>query len=62
MTHDEAIKKAATALGTWVDTDGQMYSVDAAGIPTKTMRMPCGQDVRRAQSYIVHLLETEEVQ
>lgn len=55
--HTQAIEKAARMLGFWLDTDGQMYTVEPNGSLCRTVSLPSGPHLRRAQSYIVHLLE-----
>ncbi len=57
MTRQDAIAKAASDLGFWLDTDGQMYRVESNGSLSESLQLPSAHKLRRAQSYIVHLLE-----
>lgn len=57
ITRQDVVAKAASALGFWVNPDGDVFSVAEDGKFSKTLQIPTGVHLRRAQSYIVWLLE-----
>jgi len=60
QARSRAIEKVSRALGLWADVDGTMFLVESNGELKFTRHIATDDDLRKAQSYAVFLMQTIE--